>query len=67
MADMDHFTVTVRRAADSPDIDRRFTMPAHTLTVTADGHLNIEGQFQSRAFSHGAWEGFEVKLITVRR
>lgn len=38
-------------------------MAARTLAITPDGHLNIEGQFQSRAFSCGAWEGFEAKLI----
>jgi hypothetical protein len=67
MADANHFTVTVRRVPESPDVDPRLTMPAHSLTVSPDGHLSIEGQYQGRAFSRGAWEGFEVKLISPKR
>jgi hypothetical protein len=61
MADANHFTVTVKRVAESTDVDPHFAMPAHSLTVSPDGHLNIHGQYQSRAFSHGAWDSFEVK------
>ena len=62
-----HFTVTVRRTFDRTDADRTFTMSAHTLTLTPDGHLSIEGQYQSRAFSAGAWDAFEVKRLAVAR
>jgi hypothetical protein len=41
-----HFTVTVRRTFDRTDADRTFTMSAHTLTLTPDGHLSIERQYQ---------------------
>jgi hypothetical protein len=42
-------------------------MQAHSLTVSPDGQLNIHGQYQSRSFSSGAWEGFEVKRIAAKR
>ena len=61
------FTVTVKRVAESTDIDPHFTMPAHSLTLSPDGHLSIEGQYQSRAFSRGAWDTFEVKRIFAGR
>ena len=67
MADADHFTVTLRRVAESLDVDPHFTMPAHSLTLSPDGHLSIEGQYQSRSFSPGAWDSFEVKWIFAGR
>jgi hypothetical protein len=67
MADANHFTITVRRVPERLDHDPPFTMPAHSLTVTPDGHLSIDGQYQSRAFSAGAWDGFEVKRISTKR
>ena len=67
MLDANHFSVTVRRAVERTDIDPALTMPAHSLTVGPEGHLNIHGQFQSRSFSPGAWEAFEVKRISLRR
>ena len=63
MLGTNHFTVTVQRAFDRTDTDATFTMAAHTLTLTPDGHLSIEGQYQSRAFSSGAWDRFEVKRL----
>jgi hypothetical protein len=66
-ADANHFTFIVKRVAESRDVDPHFTMPAHSLTVTPDGHLNIHGRYQSRTFSHGAWDTFEVKLISPKR
>ena len=67
MLGANHFTVTVRRAVDRTDVNPSFTMAAHTLTLTQDGHLSIEGQYQSRAFSAEAWERLEVKRIVVGR
>ena len=57
------FTVTVRRVTDRIDADPHFTIAAHSLTISPDGHLNVHGQYQSRSFSPGAWDGFEVKRI----
>ena len=67
MSDANHFIVTVRRAVDRRDTDPTFRMPAHTLTLTPNGHLSIEGQYQSRTLSAGVWDGFEVKRISTRR
>lgn len=67
MLDANHVTVTVRRVVERTDINPSLTIPAHSLTVSPEGHLNINGQFQSRSFSPGAWEWFEVKRIAVRR
>ena len=67
MLGANHFTVTLRRAVGRTDVDLSFTMAAHTLTLTQDGHLSIEGQYQSRAFSAEAWEGFEAKRIVLGR
>ena len=66
VADANHFTVTVKRVAESTDVDAHFTMPAHSLTVSPDGHLSIYGQYQSRAFSHGAWDSFEGHCLENR-
>ena len=63
VGELNHFSVTVRRVAQSMDVDPYFTMAGYSLTVSADGHLTIEGQYQSRAFSPGAWDGFEVKRL----
>src|SRR5260221_13126382 len=37
VADANHFTVTVKRVAESTDIDPHFTIPAHSLTLSPDG------------------------------
>jgi hypothetical protein len=55
VADANYLTVTVKRVAESTDVDPHFTMPAHSLNLSPDGHLNIHGQYQSRGFSRGAW------------
>ena len=65
--DANHFIATVRRVGDHTDVDPHFTMPAHSLTVSPEGQLNIHGQYQSRSFSSGAWEEFEVKRIAAKR
>ena len=67
MADANYFIVTIRRAVDRTDIDPTITMAAHTLALTPEGHLSIEAEYQSRTFSAGAWEGFEVKRIVAKR
>ena len=65
--DANHFIVTLRRVVDRTDVDPNFTMPAQSLTVSPEGQLNIHGQYQSRSFSSGAWEEFEVKRIAAKR
>jgi hypothetical protein len=67
MLDANHVTITVRRVVERTDTNPTLTMPAHSLTVSPEGHLSINGQFQSRSFSPGTWEAFEVKRIAVRR
>jgi hypothetical protein len=64
---LNHFSVTVRRVAQGTDVDPYFTMAGYSLTVSSDGHLRIEGQYQSRSFSPGTWDGFEVKRLTTTR
>src|SRR5436305_12526721 len=65
IVDANHYIVTIQRVVDGTDLDPNFTMPAHRLTVSPDGQLNIHGQYQSRSFSSGAWDGFEVKRIAA--
>jgi hypothetical protein len=62
---LNHFSVTVRRVAQSTDVDPHFTMAGYSLTVSSDGHIKIEGQYQSRSFSPGTWDAFEVKRLST--
>ena len=59
------FSVTVRRVGQGTDVDPHFTMAGYGLTVSPDGDLAIEGQYQSRSFSPGTWDGFEVKRLST--
>ena len=67
MGEVDHFSVTVSRVGESMHADPYFTMDGYSLTVGADGLLNIEGKQGGRFFSAGTWDDFEVKRIAARR
>lgn len=65
MRDLNHFSVTIRRVGTGIDAEPRLTMHAHTLVLSQDGDLRIEGHYETRSFSPGAWDGFEVRRLST--
>jgi len=62
-----HFSVTVSRVGESLHTDPYVTVEGHTLIVSADGSLSIKGEKgEGRAFSRGAWDGFDFRRLPVR-
>jgi hypothetical protein len=59
------YRVTVSRIKEPAHRDRHFTMEAHTVTLTADGDLQIRGQNLGKSFSAGSWDGVEIKTIPI--
>jgi hypothetical protein len=62
MSDIDQFSVTVSRTNDG-NTPRSVTIPAQRVTLGPDGILVIQGWDNSRSFSSGLWDGFEVKRL----
>ena len=59
----DQFTVTVSRINESANQAPYETLSGHTLKISPDGTLSIEGQNGGRSFSGGLWDSFEVKML----
>jgi hypothetical protein len=47
--------------------ERMLTMNAYRVVADSDGTLVVEGSLESRAFSPGTWDGFELHHIPRRK
>jgi hypothetical protein len=60
---IDRFSVTISLINESTHQSLYETMSVHSLTVSADGMLSIQGDSHTRLFPAGLWDGFEVKVL----
>jgi hypothetical protein len=63
MSDIDQFSVTINRTNEGMRDDRYVTISAKRVTLGPDGILVIQGWDNSRSFSSGLWDSFEVKRL----
>jgi hypothetical protein len=63
MSDTDQFFVTVSRTNEGMRDDPDVTIPARRVTLSPDGILVIQGWDNSRSFSSGLWDKFEVSRL----
>ncbi len=61
MGKPDLFSVTLSRINEKMP-----TMNAYRVVADSDGTLVIEGSLESRAFSPGTWDGFELHHLPAR-
>ena len=62
MSVIDHFTVTISSLNNGLNDDRQ-SMSGHTLPVTPDGRLSIDGEKGRHTLAPGAWDDFELKTL----
>ena len=67
MSDSDQFFVTVSRTNEGMRDDPDVTIPARRVTLSPDGILIIQGWDNSRSFSSGLWDKFEVSRLSCVR
>ncbi|WP_158813853.1 hypothetical protein [Methylocapsa sp. S129] len=58
----DHFTVSISSLNSGLNDDRQ-SLSGHTLTVTPDGRLSIDGEKGRRTLAPGEWDDFELKML----
>src|SRR5262249_10352354 len=63
MSNKDLYSVTFSRINESANKAPYETLNAHTITVTSDGTLSIQGEQRGVALQSGLWDGFEVKRL----
>lgn len=61
------FEVIVRRVKEGQEQSPDELFRATSISVGADGHLQIGGETCGRAIKSDLWESFEVKQITTTR
>ena len=61
MAPISHYTVTVSRIHEGVRQGPDFTTDAHTITLSQDGTLRIDGPSDSRFFDPASYEGISVR------
>jgi hypothetical protein len=59
----DLYSVTVSRINEGMNQPPYETWTAHTITVTPNGSLSIEGAKNGHTLTAGLWDGFEVKRL----
>jgi hypothetical protein len=62
MSAIDHFTVTISSLNKGPNDDHQ-SLSGHTLSVTPDGRLTIEGEKGRHTLAPGEWDDFELKML----
>jgi hypothetical protein len=62
MSAVDHFTVTISSLNKGLN-DDHLSMSGHTLTVTPDGRLSIEGEKGQHILEPGQWDDLELKML----
>jgi hypothetical protein len=62
MSAIDHFTVTVSSLNKGLNDDHQ-SMSGHTLTVTPDGRLSIDGEKGRHTLARGEWDDLELKIL----
>jgi hypothetical protein len=62
MSAIDHFTVSVSSLNNGLNDDRQ-SLSGHTLTVTPDGRLSIDGQKGRHTLAPGEWDDLELRML----
>ena len=67
MGKPDLFSITLSRIDESMPTPPYHTTNAYRVVADSDGTLVVEGSLESRAFSPGTWDGFELHHLQRRR